>query len=185
MESSRDRAAADLDAAERMREAFAADLRLPGGFYVLLGAATAVLIASVALVAAIPGARVGAAVTVAGIVVFLVTAGSLMWRFRAINGAHVNALFGRAIFGSTWSASVAFCLPLGLATWAAIAGLPWVAVVLSIVGGIAYAVCAQRWWAAYRRDPVTHTEGDSTLVLTLLLVGVAIGGLALVAVSSR
>lgn len=185
MESSRDDAAAQIAAAERVRETFTTDLRLPRGFHALLGMAAAVLMGSVVFNAGSPGSRSAAAASVIGVVVFLATAGYLMWRFRVVNGAQVAGLFGRAICGSTWSASVAFCLPLGLAAWAAIAGAPWLAVLISILGGAAYAVCAQRWWAAYRREPVRHTEGDSTLVLTLVLIVVALGGIVLVSVSSR
>jgi hypothetical protein len=183
MESSRDDVAAQLAAADRVREAFATELRLPTGFHVLLGIATAVLTGSVALNADNPSTGGGAWGNIVGIAVFLATAGYLVTRFRAINGAHVGGLLVRAIFGSTWEATVAFCLPLALATWSAIAGLAWLAVLLSVLGGVAYAVCAQRWWAAYRRDPVGHTEGESTLFLTLALVAVALGGILLVVVS--
>ena len=185
MESSSNDAAAQLAAAERMRETFTTELRLPTGFHVLLGAATSAFGASIALTAGRAGTELSAVACLVGIVTFLSTAGYLMWRFRVTNGAHVDGLLTRAIFGSTWEASVAFCLPLALATWAAIGGLTWLAVVLSVVGGVAYAACARRWWAAYRRDPVGHTEGESTLVLTLALVAVAVGGIVLVSVSSR
>jgi hypothetical protein len=185
MESPRDDVAAQLAAAERVRQGFATDLRLPAGFHVLLGLATAVLTASIALDAGGTGGRTGAVASIVGVVLFLVTAGYLVARFRAVNGAHVDGLLARAIFGTTGEASIAFCLPLALATWSAAEGLTWLAVLLSVVGGVAYAGCAQRWWAAYRRDPVGHTEGESTLVLTIVLVAVAVGGLVLVVVSSR
>ena len=185
MESSRDDAAAQLAAAERVRETFASELRLPTAFHVLLGVATATLTASVAFNAGSGATRTAAVAGVAGIVVFLATAGYLVWRFRAINGAQVDGLLARAIFGSTWEASIAFCLPLALATWAAVAERGWLAGLVCVVGGIAYAVCAQRWWAAYRRDPVGRTEHESTLVLTLVLIAVAVGGIVLVSVSSR
>jgi hypothetical protein len=185
MESSRDEAAAQLAAADRVRESFASDLRLPAGFHALLGVATATLTASIAFNAGSGASRTAAVTGIVGIVVFLATASYLVWRFRAINGAQVDGLLARAIFGSTWEASTAFCLPLALATWAAIADRAWLAGLLCIVGGIAYAACAQRWWVAYRRDPVARTERESTLVLTLVLVGLAVAGIVLVAVSSR
>lgn len=185
MESSRRDAAAQLAAAERVRETFATRLRLPAGFHVILGTATAALIASIAFGATSPGTKTGGVISFVGVAVFLGAAAYLAWRFRAVNGARVDGLFSHAICGSTRAASLAFGVPMTAATWAAIADLTWVAVLVSAVGGIAYAVCAERWWAAYRRDPVGHTDPGSSRALTVVLVLVALGGIVLVMVSSR
>ncbi len=122
------------------------------------------------------GAQSGAGLVLAlsGCVLFLAVAGLLAWRFRAINGVWVGGLLARSVLGMTTTASGAYAAPFAFAVWAAMSDLDWLAVLLSVVGGTAYAVVARRWWSAYRRDPAAHAEGGTmTMVGTLALVTAA------------
>lgn len=166
-------AAAQLAEAEGLRSRLTTGLRLPTGFHPVLGVVTFVQMATASLGI---GAQTGAGffLAVSGSVLFLVVAGLLVWRFRAINGVWVGGLLARSVLGMTTAASWAYAAPFAFAVWAALAGLGWLAVLLSMAGGTAYAVVARRWWVAYRQDPATHAEGSTaTMIGTVALVTAA------------
>lgn len=170
-------AAAQLAEADERRSRLTTRLRLPAGFHVVLGAAVALQTATAAFgIGAQSGA--GIALVVAGCVAFAAAVLVLAWRFRALNGVWVGGLLARSLLGLTTEASWAYGVPFAAAVWAALAGVGWLVVPASVVGGVAYAVAAQRWWRAYQRDPETHAASDSRIVvgsaLVVILAGVAV-----------
>jgi hypothetical protein len=172
-------AAAQLAEAEGLRSRLATGLRLPAGFHVVLGVTTAAQMAASALgIGAQTGA--GLALVAFGCVLFLVVAAVLGWRFRAINGVWVGGLLARSVLGMTTAASWAYGLPFAGAVWAALAGRGWLAVLISVAGGAAYAVTARRWWATYQQDPAAHARGETAIVIGTVLVGMAAGVIVLV-----
>jgi hypothetical protein len=181
MESSDSRqdAAAQLAEAEGLRLRLATGLRLPAGFHVVLGVTTAVQMAATGVGI---GAQTGAGLLLVGCgcALFLVVAALLAWRFRAINGVWVGGLLARSVLGMTTAASWAYGVPFAFAVWAALAGQGWLAVLISVAGGAAYAVVARRWWAAYRQDPAAHAEGETATVMVALVVATAAGVVVLV-----
>ncbi len=180
-QSGRD-AAAQLAEAEGLRSRLTTGLRLPAGFHVVLGVTTAVQMATSALGI---GAQNDAGLVLlgCGCLLFLVVAGVLGWRFRAVNGVWVGGLLARSVLGMTTTASWAYGLPFAGAVWAALGGVGWLAVLISVVGGAAYAVAARRWWAAYRDDPAAHAEGETRTVAATLVVAIVAGVVVLVALA--
>jgi hypothetical protein len=173
-------AAAQLAEAEEHRTRLATRLRLPAGFHVVLGMTVATQMATAAFgIGAQSGA--GLALIVAGCIVFCAVVVLLSWRFRVLNGVWLGGLLARSLLGLTTEASWAYGVPFAAAVWAALGGVGWLVVPASVVGGAAYAVAARRWWTAYRRDPATHAEGDSVMVVATALVVVLAGAGVLVA----
>jgi hypothetical protein len=172
-------AAAQLAEAEGLRSRLATGLRLPAGFHVVLGVTTAVQMSAATLGV---GAQTGAGLLLvgSGCAFFLAVAAVLGWRFRAINGVWVGGLLARSVLGMTTAASWAYGLPFAFAVWAALAGRGWLAVLISVAGGAAYAVAARRWWAAYRQDPAAHAQGETATVMVAVVVAIAAGVFVLV-----
>jgi hypothetical protein len=169
-------AAAQLAQAEGLRTRIAGGLRLPTGFHVVLGSSVAVQMATAAVgVAAQTG--LGLTVVLVGCAQFAVVALVLSWRFRVVNGAWVGGVLARSVLGMTTTASWAYGVPFALAVWAALAGHDWLAVLVSVAGGTAYAAAGRRWWAAYGRDPAGHAEGYSATVFGAMAV-VTVAGVA-------
>jgi hypothetical protein len=172
-------AAAQLAEAEGLRIRLTAGLRLPAAFHVVLGVTTAVQMAAATLGV---GAQTAAGLLLVGCgcALFLVVAALLVWRFRAINGVWVGGLLARSVLGMTTAASWAYGLPFAFAVWAALAGHSVLAVLISVIGGAAYAVAARRWWAAYRQDPAAHAVGETATVMVTVGVAIAAGVVVLV-----
>lgn len=166
-------AAAALSEAAAARSALVGAISAPSGFFVLLGAAIAVHLAAVAA-----GLARGDTVLIAcGVVIFLVVAVVLLVRFRRANGVALGAFTSRVVLGTGALASVSYAAGLALAIWAGYAGVTWLIVVASVLGGAGYAVGGLRWLRSYRRQP--EVLGQERPAWEALLV-VAVTGLGLV-----
>jgi len=178
-----DEAAAALAEAERSGTRLAAELRLPPYFHGALAVAVAVQIGTAALGAATEEAWAFVALG-AGVLVFVLVAGLLLVSFRHINGARVDGLASRVVFGSGSLASTTYCLALGAAVWAAFEEVWWLVPIAAVAGGLGYAASGQRWLRAYRRDPAAHSRGESAALLAVIGT-LALAGLVLLLVVGR
>ena len=120
---------------------------------------------------------------VAGQLVFALAAGVQLARFRRRNGVWLGGFASRVVLGTATAASLTYAVALAAAIWAAYGDRWWLVALSSALGGAAYALSGRRWLDRYRRDPATHARGESVAWLALLLAA-AIGGLAMLAVST-
>lgn len=162
--------------ADQTRQRLAHGLRLPVGLRPATAAAVAVQVATAAYGIA-QQTTAGLAVLLAGLAVFLLVGALMLHRFRQLNGVRLDGLASQLLLGSGTLTSLTYLASLAAATWAGFASQWWLVAVAAVLGGVGYALGTQRWWQAYRQDPVTQAPGASPRVLAGL-VAVAILGLA-------
>lgn len=153
-------------------------LVLPSFFYSSIGAAVAVQIGTFALGL---GREEGWArvLMLAGLGVFVLVAAVQLARFRRRNGVWIGGLASRVVLGTANLTSVTYTAALAGGIWAALADAWWLVPVAAVLGGVVYAWCGRRWWRNYQGDPDQRGRDDSTLLLILLPVLVAVGLVAL------
>ncbi len=172
-----------LAAAEDARDRLVRQLPPPHREHVLLGLAVAVQVAAAAAGIAAQSTR-GVLLAVAGCIPFVVVVVALRRRFGRRTGATVDGWVSRALLGTSAASSVSYAGGLTGAVWAAMAGHPLAAGLLSAATGGAYALSAHLWWRAYRRDPAGAARGESRWML-LAIGAVAVTGLVVLAVAGR
>jgi membrane protein implicated in regulation of membrane protease activity len=182
MESEYGADAAALHDAERARDDLAADLVVPPGYDLAIGAAVAVQIASsvVGLTVDHGWARTLLAV---GNVAFGVVAVLQIVRFRRLNGVRVQGFVSRVILGSAMTASFGYGAALVAAYVAALRDLWWLAGLAALAGGLVYVLSGRRWLRAYRKEPGRLGRAESALWMAVL-VGLAAAGLVLLVTQS-
>ena len=180
-----DEAAATLADAEASRTLLARRLVLPSFFFLSIGTAIAVQIATSALgIADLSDDGVwGQAgwLMVGGLLTFAAVATIQLMRFRTLNGLWLGGFASRVVGGTAAAASVSYVLTFGAAIGAALAAAWWLMVLCSLAGGLAYAMSGRRWVRIYRGQPAAHARGES--VAWLAAVGaLAVTGLVLLVV---
>jgi hypothetical protein len=181
MESKADRveAAAALGDAEAARAAIARRVSAPPWYAGSMAATIALQIAATAV-----GLGTGRAwVVAAGVALFAVVAVVQLARFRRRNGVWLGGFASRAVLGTDASASSAYVVALGAATWAAFEDRWWLVALCSLAGGAAYALCGVRWLRRYQAEPAARARGESA---AWLAIGgaTALAGLALLLISA-
>jgi hypothetical protein len=169
-------ARATLADAESARARLASSLLLPSYFCSSIGTAIAVQIGTGAAGIGVQKPW-GLAVLGGGVLVFVLTAGIQLARFRRLNGAWLGGLASQVVLGTAGLASAAYAAAFALATWAALAGAWWLTPIAAVAGGGAYAWAGRRWWRSYQGAPAEHSHGERAVVLAAAAV-VAVGGLA-------
>ena len=91
----------------------------------------------------------------------------------------MTTLATRVVLGGTSTASSAYVLSLGGATWAFLAGQWWWALAAGAAGGWGYAAGGARWWRDHREEAVV----DGPVWLAVLGVLGLAGVVTLVAVA--
>jgi hypothetical protein len=184
MESTRPRptaaeASAALLDADAARATMADRITMPSWFFASMGVAIAVQIASaaVSLAEGVPW------LIVAGVAVFLATAGVQLVRFRRINGVWLSGFASDVVLGTATAASVSYAAAFAAAIWAAYGNRWWLVALWSAIGGGAYALSGRRWLHRYHADPAAHARGES-LVWLFLLIAAAIVGLAVLVLNA-
>lgn len=163
-----------LAAADDVRDRLAAGLRMPSELLPVLAAAIAVQIGAAG--AGIAEQTVGGVgVVLAGLAIFLIASAWLLQRFRQINGVRVDGLASHVVLGSGATSTMAYLGAFAAATWAAFEAQWWLVALVSIAGGVAYALGARQWWRAYRNDPAAHAGGASPRLLAGLAVIACLG----------
>ena len=163
-----------LAAADRVRERFAAGLRLPRGTFASVAFAVAVQVAAAAYGIAAQTTQ-GLGVALGGAAVFLGVAAVVLLRFRRDNGVREDGLASTIVLGTGATSTVVYLGAFVAATWAAFESRWWLVAIAAVVGGAAYSLSAFRWWRAYRRDPVERAGGVSPRTLVLLAVVACVG----------
>lgn len=164
--------------ADDARRRLTSGLRMPGGTYPVLAAAVAVQQGAGAYGIAAQTVT-GLAVVLAGLAVFLGTAGLLLHRFRRLNGVRVDGLANRVVLASGGATSVVYLGAFAAGVWAALAGQWWLAAAAAVAGGLGCALTTRRWWRTYRDDPAAHTHGASPRTLGALAAAACVGFAAL------
>ena len=172
-------AADALADAEASRTTLALRLVVPSFFYISIGSAIAVQIATTAVGMANVDhqALLQPAVwlVISGCVAFAAVAAIQLIRFRRLNGLWLGGFASRVVGGTAMSASVSYVLTLGAAIWAAFEAAWWLVAVCSLAGGVAYAMSGRRWVRIYRGEPATHARGESAAWLAALAVLALVG----------
>ena len=131
-------AAAALADAEESRTTLARRLVVPSCFYISIGTAIAVQIATTALGLADVDDQALWQRTVwlvaAGWVVFAAVAAIQLIRFRRLNGVWLGGFASRVVGGTAVAASVSYVLTLGTAIWAAFEAAWWLVAVVRSPG---------------------------------------------------
>jgi hypothetical protein len=166
MESEFGPEAAALNDAERARDELAADLVVPPGYDLAIGAAVAFQIATGAVGVTVQDAWAMMLLAV-GVVVFGVVAVLQIVRFRRLNGVRVRGLVSRVILGSAMTASFGYVVALVAAFVAAQSDLWWLVGLAAVAGGLVYVLSGRRWLRAYRKEPARLSAGESALWLAL------------------
>jgi hypothetical protein len=168
-----------LVGAELARARLADSVATPSWFFVSLGAAIAIQIATTAV-----GLGDDAPwLIAAGLIVFVVVAAVQLVRFRRVNGVWLGGFVSRVVLGTAAVASVSYTVALGAAIWAAYGDRSWLVALWSVVGGGVYALSGDRWMRSYRGDPAAHARGES-LAWLVLVTAVAISGLAVLVLNA-
>ena len=157
-------AAAALRDAESSRTRLAHGVVTPPWFFTSLAVAIA---AQIATTAAAFGDGAAWALP-AGLAFFTAVAGVQLARFRRLNGVWGGGLAGRVVLGTGTLASAAYAAALAAAIWAAYDAGPWLVLLCSLAGGVAYALGGGRWLRASRAQPAVHGPGESALWLAVL-----------------
>jgi hypothetical protein len=183
-----DEASAALLEAEATRASLAAHIATPSWFFVSIGVAIAVQIATVAAGLgdkhALDAGEVGGPwLVAAGVAVFAAVAGVQLARFRRLNGVWLGGFASRVVLGTATAASVSYPVALGAAIWAAYGERWWLVALWSVAGGAAYALSGRRWMRSYRGDPAAHARGES-LAWLALITAAALAGLALLVLNA-
>jgi hypothetical protein len=176
-------ASAALADAEATRATLADRIATPSWFFVSLGVAIAVQVATVAVglgdEQALGAGEVGRpGLVAAGVAVFAAVAGVQLARFRRLNGVWLGGFASRVVLGTATGAAVSYPVALGAAIWAAYGERWWLVALWSSVGGAAYALSGRRWMRTYRGDPAAHARGES-LAWLVLAAAAALGGLGM------
>lgn len=175
-----DEAASLLAGADAAQADWVASLTLPSLFYASIGLAITAQIATAAVGIAQNDTQ-GLYVVATGLLAFALVAGVQLVRFRRIDGVWLATFASRVVLGSASVASTVYMLAFGAATWAAFEHQwGWLGLGAT-VGGLAYALSAQRWWRHYRDDPAAHAQGASVGSM-IVVVAVAVVGLVLLLV---
>jgi len=87
---------------------------------------------------------------VIAVVLFAVVATAEMLWSRRTSGVWVGDFAREVVLGTGTSASTAYVLGLGAATWAAFVEQWWWMAASAVVAGIAYAIAGHRWLRRYR-----------------------------------
>jgi hypothetical protein len=170
-------ASAALNDAEEARATLAQNAEMPSLFFVSIGAAIAVQIASTAVGVADPSVSSLAALA-AGIAVLAAVAGVQLVRFRQLNGVRLGGLVSRVVLGTGTLASASYAVAGTAAILGAFDKRWWLVATSSIIGGALYALNGRLWLRRYRTEPALHARGESLTSLALLTV-TALAGLAL------
>jgi hypothetical protein len=178
-------ASAALVDAEATRGSLADRIATPSWFFVSIGVAIAIQVATVAVglgdKQSLDAGEVGTPWLVAvGVAVFAAVAGVQLARFRRLNGVWLGGFASRVVLGTATAASVSYPVALGGAIWAAYGERWWLVALWSLVGGAAYALSGRRWMHSYRGDPAAHARGESFAWLALVTAA-AVGGLVTLA----
>jgi hypothetical protein len=180
-------AATALADAEASRTTLARQLVIPSYFYLSIGTAIAVQIATTAVGLADIDHQALWQRTVwlvlAGWVAFAAVAAIQLIRFRRLNGLWLGGFASRVVGGTAMAASLSYMLTLGAAIWAAFDAAWWLVAVCSLAGGVAYAMSGRRWVRIYRGEPATHARGESAAWLAALGV-LALAGLVFLMIGS-
>ena len=180
-------AATALADAEASRMTLARRLVVPSFFYISIGTAIAVQIATTAVGMANVDhqALLQPAVwlVAAGCVAFAAVAAIQLVRFRRLNGLWLGGFASRVVGGTATAASVSYVLALGAAIWAAFDAAWWLVAVCSLAGGVAYAMSGRRWVRIYRGEPAEHARGESAAWLAVLGL-LALAGLVFLMIGS-
>src|SRR4051794_27424018 len=176
-------ASAALVDAEATRARLAGRIATPSWFFVSMGVAIAVQVATVAVglgdKQALDAGELGTPwLVVAGIALFAAVAGVQLARFRRLNGVWLGGFASRVVFGTATAASLSYPVALAAAIWAAYGEHWWLVALWSAGGGAAYAFSGRRWMQTYRGDPAAHARGES-LAWLALLTAAAVGGLVM------
>jgi hypothetical protein len=175
-----DEAASLLNDAGRDRDRLAADLVLPAGYDVWLGAAVAIQLATVAF-GVWAGSPAPLGILAAGVVLFVTVAAWQVWRFRRANGVLVAGFVSRAVLGNDLRASISYAAALAAAIGAGLHEVWWLVGVCAAAGGLLYVLSGRRWVRLYRGDPATHSRGESVLVLVVISLLAVVGLVLLLA----
>ncbi|MDM7830079.1 hypothetical protein [Cellulomonas edaphi] len=175
-------AAEALRASEQARAGLAHSLVTPPGHDVVIGAAVAVQVATMALGLAVADAW-ARGVLVAGVLVFGVAAAVELVRFRRRNGVRLDGFTSRAVLGTDAAASIAYAVGAATTYLAASREVWWLVGLLALAAGTAYALAGRRWLRRYRDQPAERAGAESTALLVLVGL-VAVVGLVLLVVSS-
>jgi hypothetical protein len=181
MESNDDERTALRDA-EQARDELAADLVVPPGHDVVIGAAVAFQVATTAVGLTVDHAWARTLLAV-GLAVFGLVAAVQIIRFRRLNGVSVRGFVSRVILGSAIPATVGEIVAVVAAYLAAVRDLWWLVVPIALAGGLVYVLSGRRWLRAYRQRPDRLGPGESALWLALV-VAVAVAGLTLLVIGS-
>ena len=181
-----EQAAAALADAEASRMLLARRLVVPSFFYLSIGTAIAVQIATTALgVASQNGEREvwhqAGWLIASGVVVLAAVATIQLIRFRRVNGLWLGGFASRVVGGTAAAASVSYALTFGAAIWAAFVGAWGVVALSSLAGGVTYAASGRRWVRIYRGEPAAHARGESVAWLVTIVV-LALAGLVLLVI---
>ena len=176
-------AAAALRASERARAALAHSVEVPRGHELIIGAAVAVQIATMAIGLFVTDDWARAAL-VAGVALFGIAAWIEVWRFRRLNGVRLEAFARRVVLGTDPWASGAYAVSAAGAYVGAANDMWWLTACVAVAGGAAYALSGRRWMRRYRDAPERAGRAERT-VLTGFYVVVAAAGLVLLVVSAR
>jgi hypothetical protein len=117
-----------------------------------------------------------AALVVAGVLIFATVGVLQLVRFRRMNGAWLGGLAGRVVLGTGTVTSLLYAGALAAAVWAAFGARWWLMSLVSLLGGVGYALAGRRWVHDYRRAPHEHGRGESAAWLTAMSA-IAIAGL--------
>ena len=177
MESEYGADAAALHDAERARDELAADLVVPRGYDLAIGAGVAVQIITSVIGLTVEDAWARTLLAV-GNAAFGVVAVLQIVRFRRLNGVRVQGFVSRVILGSAMTASFGYAAALVAAYVAALRELWWLAGLAALSGGLVYVLSGRRWLRAYRREPGRLGRAESALWMAVL-VGLAVAGLVL------
>jgi len=177
-----DAAAAALHASELARASFAGSLVVPSGHDVVIGAAVAVQILTMAIGLFVEEAWARALLG-AGLVVFGIAAVVEVRRFRHLNGVRLDGFVSRVVLGGDAWASSSYAASAVLAYLAAASERWWLAAVFALVGGTLYALSGRRWMHRYRTAPQGRA-GTESAVLLGVTVAIAVVGVVALAVGS-
>ena len=169
-----------LAEAQAARNRMSGNLALPSFFYSSIGAGIAVEIATTAYAIGLNDVA-GMVSFFGGVAAFVLVGIVQLARFRRLNGVWVSGLASQVVLGTSNLTSAVYVAASFVSVWAAFTGVWWLVPVAAILGGVAYAWCARRWWRSYQENPMRRWQQDSKAFVIILPV-LATAGLVLLLV---